>query len=245
MGFPNNVYATAYNRMKDWLIESNSGGAVTDLARDLLNRAQEELRMYRMWEELSKREALTVNAQKVAFLPDDCGEVLGIYHDSDGDGRPDYWYWNRSKRPDDGYFSINDFDRLGGYQRSFQFYNAPSHTPILWYVRTLEEFEGTGLASDDKEYSFFPLDLLLVTAQVIHRGEEDVVDGSIGVLQARKNQLLTDYEEAHQWINTDLRMDVNDVDGNEVIIEEYSLLGTGHQNLSRYDNDQDYRGLGN
>lgn len=244
MAYPNQVYSDAYKRLTDWLVESNTGGAVTNLARDLLNRAQEELRMYRPWEELSKHEPLTVNSDKSAYLPADCGEIIGIYHDSDNDGRPDWWYWNRSKRVDDGYYFTNDFSRLNGYQRAFHFYAAPSYTPIVWYVRTLEAFTGTGLDTDDVEYSFFPLDLLLVTAQIIHRSEEDLMDGSYAQLVIRKEKLLADYEEAHQFINVDMRMNVTDYDGELVGMDEYSMIGGQTTDISPYDNDVDLRGAG-
>lgn len=242
MGFPVNLYSDAYKRMVDFIVESNTGGSVENLARDLLNRAQEQLRMYRMWEELTRRETLTVNSSNNSYLPTDCGEIIGIYHDSDNDGRPDWWYWNRSKRVDQGYYFGNDFDRLSGYSRYFHFFTAPNHTPILWYVRTLEAFVGTNTSGDDTEYSFFPLDLLVVTAQIIHRSEQDIIENSYEVLELRRQQLLADYEQSHQWINADMGMEVNDANGDLVYMNEYNLSGGGSRDASPHDNDYDDRG---
>lgn len=218
MAYGSEVFSTAYNRMKDWLIEANDGGNVTDLALDLLNRAQERLRMYRPWEELVKQQALTVSS-KTASLPSDCGEILALWHDSDSDGHPDFYYYNRSRRVDTGYRMTDSFTKAAGHARTITFYAAPSYTVYLEYIIKLDDFANSGT-----EYSFFPIDLLVAQAQIIHYTEQDLVDEGYRAVFDNWQRLLVDYEQAHSWRNIDMRWEITDDQNNDVEQEVYSLI---------------------
>ncbi|CAK0764434.1 conserved hypothetical protein [Gammaproteobacteria bacterium] len=213
------TYAQIKARLTDWL--ESTGGAVTSIELDLLNRAQKSLWQYRPWDYLVKKQALTL-ANKSANLPSDCGQILDVYHDSDGDGRPDYHYYNESRFSDNGYTIANAFTMQSGHALSIAFFSNPTNTPVLKYQKTLSDFTGTGT-----EYSYFPGDLLLLKAQEIHITESGLVGPEYNAITKRLSDELRDYEQAHQDLNQDTRVVQNDVLGDPIDMPGYSLDGSG------------------
>ncbi len=238
------VVARVYERLLDWLDDcSNTGGNVTNLALDLLNRAQEELRTYRRWSDLVTTSELTISSRQ-ATLPDDCGEIVRVFEDTDGDGLPERFWWLESKRPDDGYTIRDAFDKSTGHSRTITFYTAPSSTTYLKYIKALEDFEAADVDTDESgyaaAYSFFPNALLMARAQLIHVREGGVPDtNEMKIVQDTHDRLMTDYEQAHQWANTDMRMEILDDQAMALDIESYDLLNGSDGASSPYGNDYD------
>lgn len=233
----NSLYSDIYNRLLDWMSDvANTGGNVSNRARDLLNRAQEQLRIYRAWDGLLKRSQLTVT-DKVATLPDDCREIVRVWHDSDSDGKPDFYYYQDSKRPDDGYYITDTFAKATGHTRTMTFYAAPSYDPYVEYIHSLDEFTGDGT-----EYSYFPGELLLATAQLIHVTESGIVGNEYSAIERRQSHLMLDYEQSHQYQNIDPRSVQNDDDGVEIELEDFNLYDGAGGIVSHFDNDYDLRG---
>lgn len=223
-------YSTFSKRLDDWLRES--GGEVVNLTLDLINRAQDWLWVHRDWDELVTRLELTVT-NKAATMPADFGRVVRVGHDADGDGLMDYFYYAYG-RVDDGYYWKNDFTKAAGHVRSLVFYRDPTHAPTLEYVRALDHFEGSGT-----EYSFFPPDLVVRTAQKIHIGEADIGKNEYGIIVQEHAELLRQYERTHMHRNRDMRNIVLDNEGDEIDTEQYNLGGDGDHWNDVYSNSYD------
>ena len=234
-GFHSDLYATIEKRLLDWLPYADTGGNVTNLAKDLLNRAQRELWQYRAWENLIKRQDLTLTA-KAASLPADFGRVVSVFHDTDGDGMPDFYYFNRSAYADNGYRIADVFVKATGHAWTITFWASPSSTPTLEYQAILEDFAGTGT-----EYSFFPGDLLMLTAQKIHGAEADMVGAEFGVNKQAWQESIRDYEQANQWVNINSEMNLVDAVGQTVEMETFDLFEGSGDVRNSFDNSYDNR----
>lgn len=225
------LYATFSKRLTDWLREV--GGEVTDLTLDLCNRAQDWLWLRRDWEDLIVRQTLSLT-DKSASLPSNFGRVLRVWHDSDEDGKPDYYYY-RQARYDDGYYISDSFTKAAGHSKTITFFQDPTHTVTLEYIKTLDHFVGSG-----DEYSFFTPDLLIRTAQKIHIEESDLVGKEYEAIINSHAELLRDYEVAHQYRNSDMRMESLDDHGDPIETESYNLIGDTDRWNGGYSNDYDH-----
>lgn len=240
----NETASKAYQRLLDWLDDcANTGGNVSNLALDLMNRAQEELRIYRPWSDLVRTTDLTLT-DNAATLDDVVGEVFAAYADTDDDGLPDKWFWNSSKRVDDGYVIRDAFAKDTGHSRTITFYRAPSNTVTLEYITKLEDFVVADVDEDDDSYaaaySFFPNSLLVARAQRIHALEGGVPDpNEYNGLMDREKDLLTDYSQSHEYINIDMRMELLDDDAVGVDLETYSMDLGSDGIAAPYTNDYD------
>jgi len=232
-GFHSDVFSTIKNRLLDWLQFANTGGNVSDLALDLLNRAQRELWNYRAWEYSVRRVTLTVS-NKVATLPAGFGKVLRVFSDTNGDGLPDFYYYNRSSRADDGYYLTDSFAKATGHSWTMTFWSAPQNTVTLEYQIILDDFNGA-----ETEYSFFPGELLLVRAQKIHITEAALVGNDYTAIMNREKELLLDYEHAHHYRNVDPRMELSDENGTQIENEEFDLGGGTGAAANSFDNSYD------
>lgn len=228
------LFSNVYNRYLDWLNDqANTGGNVTNNALDTINRAQRNLWQYRAWCELVKTASLTVT-NLVASLPSDYGRLISMWHDSDSDGKPDFYYYLEG-RPDNGYRLRDPFTKAGGHSRTVTFFRAPSYTPQIEYQFALDDFTNVGT-----EYSFFPEDLLFAEAQLIHVADGAFIAGNdINTIEKRRNELRRDFEDAHQWLNADMRMQSNDSFGHEVQQEEYAMDGEMSSGTARH-HEADY-----
>jgi len=237
-GYHNDVFSTIRNRMLDWLSDvANEGNNITDLATDLLNRAQRELWEYRAWEYLLESGYSLTISSKAATLPSDFGRMVRVWHDTDGDNRPDFYYYNRSNRVDDGYYIVSGFTKAAGHTWTINFYNSPTQTVKIDYIKTLEDFTGTGT-----EYSFFPGELLLCTAQKIHITESDMIGPEYSAMRQRQLEMLANYEHANHYVNVDMRLEVVDDAGDRVETEEYDLGQGVGAIATNFDNSYDLRG---
>lgn len=218
MGYFTDTYEDIEKRLNDWLIDE--GGNVTDLALDLLNRAQKSLWNAAPWEYLIVDLALTLNASRAVVLPVGFGKVIDVYHDSDGDGRPDFHYY-KDGRLDNGYTIRDSFSKASGHSFTMTFFASPSVVPHLLYQKQLDDFAGTGT-----EYSYFPGDLLLLQAQFIHLTDAGVIENNeYKPIVSRYEREMHQYKVAHQWVNEEMRVIVNDDSGVEIATDQYSLDG--------------------
>lgn len=231
MAYHSDLFSEIKNRLTDWL--ESTGGAVTALEKDLLNRAQRSLWNNAPWDYLVKTQALALT-NKAATLPADFGKVLSVWHDSDGDGRPDFYYYNSSRYADNGYYIRDAFAKATGHAWTITFFAAPSNTPYLEYQATLANFADSGT-----EYSFFPGDLLLLKAQEIHITEMGLVGSEYQAIKTRLEEELRDYKQAHQWINHDPRVVQNDWHGDPIEVPNYALDGSASV-VSIDDHDPSY-----
>ena len=237
MAFTPDTNATLKLRFLDWCEVADTWGNVTSVALDCLNRAQYSLWEHRPWADLRTRLQLTMSG-KTASLPDTFGRMLSVWHDSDSDGRPDFYYYERSNRADDGYYITPTFAKASGYTWTITFYASPNTTPYIEYQKRLTDFAGTGT-----EYSYFPGDLLLTRAKRIcmedgHRTGE----AEYGALVNREEELLVNYEALVQHNNADMRMEQLDDGGQRIDNEGYNL-GSGSDGVATtFDPDYDLRG---
>lgn len=235
MSINSETYLDIKNRLSDWL--RNTGGDIENLPLDLLNRAQNRLTEYRRWTDMMRTASLeAVSGENNAYyLPSDMAAFVTIFFDSDNDGRPDKYFY-RHARHDNGYEIRDDFDKSTGHSWVVTFYNSPSEAPKAYYQKRLDDFTGEGT-----EYSFFPGELLLKCAEVIHIEETGLTGAEVQVLRNTYFELLKDYEQAHHNVNNDLVMEINDVTGNHISTEGMDLQGnfSGVSNLRGYRNSAD------
>jgi len=163
--------------------------------------------------------------------------IYRVYEDQDGDGLPDFFYYENTTNTTGGYYITETYTKTAGWSRTIIFYNAPSSTPYMDYIQALEDF-----VADDTGYCFFPGELLLATAKMLQI--ED--DGRIGtdeykLMYNRFQEEERDFTQA-QVENHDMRMEVKDDSGKRVGVESYSLSdGAAGSGSSRHDNDVDLR----
>lgn len=225
MAYLNDTYSNISNRFNDWLQEIG-GGNVSDVALDTLNRAQAWLLGYMHWDGIIKRETLTVSSGS-ATLPTDLIAILEIYTDSDSDGKPDAYYYNEAGT-NDGYYITNSFTKAAGQSKTINFYDSNiSNSPTVVYLGDLTDFTGSGT-----EYSYFPGELLLRTAQMLRIEETGLVGAEMTVIINSQQRLLRDYVEMEQNQNAEPRMRVNDMLGNEVILTGTDLRTGQHHSIN-------------
>lgn len=231
------LYAETYkqvaDRFKEWLTDrDNAGDHIIDVTLDYINRANQVLWGRAFWDDLMAHQALTL-VSLVATLPADYGRTYCVYHDSDGDKKPNGYFY-REGRVGEGYRFGRTYSKAAGSAFTFSFFYAPSYTPYLLYQKTLEDFVGTGI-----EYLFWPAELLLKEAQCLSKEDADDLDATYDKLSIRRNQLLDDFKKHHQFANTDFRMEQNDALGNRVQNDSYDLEGGGSGEASTFDNSRD------
>jgi len=230
--FLNEPYLTFSKRLTDWL--NTSGGEVSNLPLDLLNRAQYRLWAYRAWEGLIVHQSLTLSSNASSLPSDFAGAVVLVYIDTNSDGKPDMYFY-RNGNASSGYKLVDVFVKATGHAWTITFFATPGGTPVIVYPKALPDFEGTGT-----EYSFFPPDLLLAAAKVIHIEESDLVGPEYQAVLNSYATLLRDYEQSNQYQNTELRMSVLDDAGDEIGVDDYDLEGGSETDVSGvWDNDRD------
>lgn len=228
MSYGANTYTEYKNRMNDWMKHIATGANITDRTLDLANRAQDWLIMYKPWSDLVKTQALTVTDNQADF-PSDFARMVHCNWDSDADGKPEGYFYNLGPS-NKGYIVENTFTKAGGHSRVIKFFNTLGVDPIMKYVYKLDDFAGTGT-----EYSFFPGELLLRTAQLLHIEEKGLSKIEYDMIYRSHNRLLTNYTQAHHYVNQELNRRINDSLGNEIIMQDVDLMGgvPGNQNNTR------------
>lgn len=218
--FLTETYSNIEKRLTDIL--NTEGGEVSDLPLSLLNSAQDWLWHYRRWEGLIKKATLTLDADYKADMPADFGNgaLIRCYSDTDSDNKPDRYLFKEARHKD-GYTLRNTFTKAAGHSWEIQFYRSPASSPIIEYQAVLTHFTGTGT-----EYTYFPADLLLVTAHLIYLEEDEIRDAAgYQMVYNRKQELLRDYEQTHQSQNVEMAMIQLDDEWQEIATEGYDMEG--------------------
>lgn len=216
--YMSNTYVELKNTLDDWIQEI--GGAVSNRPLSLLNRAQEILTMYRPWEDMITDTELTVTDLTVS-LPSDMAQLIMLYADLDNNGKPDYYYYSQAWL-ERGYTLKNTFSKATGHSRTALFYTAPTLGVWCRYTYKLEDF------TDDEvtpQLSFFPGELLLAQARVLHLTETGLSGPEMQINIKSLEDKLTDYEQSHHFVDTDLNRDILDRDGFRIFTEGTDLTG--------------------
>jgi len=231
MGF-NDTFITLKNRADDWLDEK--GGNVSDLASDLLNRAQYQIWEANAWDRTVKNGLLTI-ANKSASLPSDFGREIFVYSDYDNDGKPDRRYY-RDGDTNTGYRIIDTFDKTTGHNKAITFFGDTESNMYIRYVPVLEDMV------NDADYSYFPSDLVLAKAQIIHISENGGDGNELNPLMLQFDKMMLDYIQRTQYKNNNMDMTVNDLQGNEISNPSYSL-SDGESYNADYSDEPNDRGF--
>jgi hypothetical protein len=233
------LYSDIKNALLDWMDDQdNTGGNVSDTAFSLINRAQSNLERYCLWDGLVKDAALTLGGSdgRTANLPSDFAEMVSVFNDSNGDGKPDFYYYRDSTDVSNGYEIRNTFAKATGHALAVQFYSTPQNTIYVRYKIKLPVFTGTGT-----EYSFFPFDLILLEAQYIHIVESGLVGPDYSAIVTRRKEMLRDYRQEHQFKNIDMRCVQNDSRGYPIYNGGFSMTGEIEPPRDGFSNDYDRR----
>lgn len=220
MAYFADTYTQIKNRFLDFLKgeRSNDGGNVADVTLDYANRAQQSLWQRREWCYLVKEQSLTLSGL-TANLPTDFGRVVLVGHDSDGDGKPEYFYFANGGRQN-GYKIRDAFTKASGHVFTMTFFIAPSSTPVLYYIKKLDDFTGEGT-----EYSYFPAELMLMKMEELYLIDAGLVGNDLAAVQTAFKREVRDYEQAHQYTNAEMMMRQLDAYGREINNDGYALDG--------------------
>lgn len=218
MTYHAHTYKEIADRFNDWMRINPIGANVTNRTLDIANSGQDWLTMYKPWSDMIKVVTLTILSSQ-ADLPDDFARLINVHYDVDGDGRPEGYYYNRGAQ-NRGYKLIDTFAKGGGHSRVIKFFNTIGQAPILTYQYRIDDFAGEG-----DEYSFFPKNLLLLTMQMIHIDETGIIIPAIKAIHAAQAKALRDYEQAHHWVDMELRREIKDDFGRVINTYDVSLDG--------------------
>lgn len=211
------------------------GGATSDLVKFTINRAAQQLWQLRYWDYLLTTSSLSLDSNNQVSLPSDFGRVYQVYADPDSDGRPDYYFFRNSRDRQYRYTVESTFDKSTGQAWTMTFAKAPQYSPILKYQKVLEKFTGSGT-----EYSYFPAQLVILRAKLNHAVDNGLTGGpEYQETRNEYNEFLKEYMAAHQYQNNEMVLEQNDINGREVVNEEYNLDGAIYAERGVYDNDVD------
>lgn len=227
------TYTSIKNVLSDWL--QGEGSAVTDLELDLINRAKDYLARYRQWDELKKRLTLTLDSdgRTVTNFPTDIQAIVEVGLDTDGDGRLDYFFHRDDYRPGRGYYIVNSFTVAAGHSRAMVFNDPPSGDPVMVYHVSLADFAGSGT-----EYSYFPKELMIKTAQKLFIEDSGAHD-EYGVIDKAFREQMREYEQLHQYQNTAMHQEVLDNWYNPLEFDGAALDGKEVDRTTEFEPDVD------
>lgn len=223
-------------RLRDWLIYSANSSNVQNLDLDLLNRANEYLQMYRSWDSLVKTVTLTLDETgRSAVLPTDLKNILEVYVDNLVIGKPNFWFYENDADVAFRYTKEYVYDKATGghWIITFPSVSPLLSTPKLKYNCVLPAFVGVDADNVEvAEYSFFPPELLLRTAQKIHAEEKGLSGDFVGLILQSFNEQIKLFETMAQANNQRPDLTPKNKFGMPVKISGYSLDGlnsyTGH-----------------
>lgn len=221
---------TTFSQIKPRLLDMlriSDGGNVDNIGLDLLNRAQQFLWGHTEWNALRKSASLTVDpVTYLATLPADFGRLINLMWDSNGDGIPEGYFDIGGTDPARFCELRETFDKATGLSFSVYFGRVPSWIPIVRYIANLDDFEETDSNGNSlTEYSFFPAELLLKTAEKLHLEEKGSDTTTLNSVSQAWIGLLTQFE---QWQNRGSAQDfaMRDAMGNQIWQRSYELNGS-------------------
>ena len=198
MGNPRSVtYTELKNRLSDFL-QISDGGNVDNIGLDLLNRAQQALWAHCEWEWLRKSATLSVDTVTfLATLPADFGRLICVGWDTTGDGIFEGYFDGVGGDDPTRFCELRDtFDKSTGHSMDLYFGRVPTWTPVVKYIALLDDFAEVDSQNQPiVEYSFFPADLILRQAQVIHLEEHGSRENEYQACAESLMQALTKFEQ--------------------------------------------------
>jgi hypothetical protein len=230
--YTQDLYATIINRLNDWL--NVAGGNVSDIGLDLMNRAQARLQREVEWDGRIYRHTCVMTGLSTP-MPDNFLQEVRVFHDLNGDGKPDYFYYQNGDAQN-GYKKEDVFALATGHVITFTFFSPLQGTPIVEYIPVLADFTGTGT-----EYSYFPGELILKLAQLIHSEEmpDDMTNGGLKAIEKSYQMQLQEYRRAHYGANRDTKRIITDYHGNSIRPGNMSLDGMNDGRSSSFSRDTD------
>lgn len=211
-------------RFEQWARFSNTGAKVQDIALDYINRAKDWLCEYRSWDRLKRQVALTLASDLSSLLPSDLVSILAVWCDSNGDGKPDWYYYRDHTDVAHRYTVAGEFDPTVGHSLTIQFPSGSnlSGSPVLEYSTGISDYTG-----NETEYSFFPPSLLLRCAQKIYCEDKGKTGDDEQLLINAFWEDLRRYEQNVQHSNTVMDLTLRDAAGNPMRILGHAMDGSG------------------
>lgn len=231
MGFWTALVSDVKPELTDWL--KTRGGTVSDLPLSLINRGRQRIWAYKPWDFLKKTSSLTLSALRTAALPSDFGRMLSVYHDSDNDGRPDWYYYRDDVRTDHRYTITASITLTAQPGWTLLFAKSPDYTPVCLYQMAIED------CTANAHYLFFPRDLVIRAAQLCHVVENKMGAAEIKEIREDFDRLMLDFEQMCQYSNNAQDMRLKDNLGDQIQTEGYTLDGSVGRFVSANDRSYD------
>jgi hypothetical protein len=231
-------------RLRNWLIYSSTESEIEYLDIDLLNRARQWLENYRWkWDPLTTIVSLTLDSNRNAICPSDLKTILEVYVDPVVTNKPNIWF---SEDHSDVAFRYTKYYTektvvesvvSGGFWTiCFPSVSPLLSNPKLKYSRFLPDYVGYVENVEIVEYSFFPGELLLRTAQKIFIEEKGITGDNVEPILVSFKENLRNYEVSTQANNQVLDFTPKNRFGQPIQISGYALDGstsrTGHSVFS-------------
>jgi hypothetical protein len=231
MGFWNAKVSDIKSELTDWL--KTRGGSVSDLPLSLINRARQRIWSHRPWDFFITTGTLTLSNNS-ASLPTDMGAIVQIYHDSDSDGKPDWFYYRNDARVDHRYVITAAFTLAADPVWTITFPSSPASSPIVRYMKAIEN------CTADTNRLYFPAELVMRCAQLCHIIEKNLRGNEISVIRDDYERLLIDFEQLCQNSNNAMDMQLVDNIGDPIQTESYDIDGGGsNRMITPFDNSRD------
>lgn len=234
MGYWTAKYSEIEPRLKDFLKVGDSGN-VSNVALDLLNRAQDYLWQYKAWGYLQKVASVTMT-NNTGSMPSGFGRLLSVYLDSNGDGLAEVQYYENHSDITRTYSMAATFASATGYTWTITMPNAPSTIKIR-YMPEIAAFAGTGT-----EYSVFPAQLLLLTAMKIHLQEIGSDGNDYQMIGQALADEMRDFTQAIHKMNPPRSISIRDGVGQGIGISGMTLGGEDIASYPTSNLPNDYRG---
>lgn len=231
MGTWNTPVATIINRLKDILVYSDTGNNVENLPLDLINRAQMYLSTYRQWDYLKKVVALTLGDNRIATLPSDINAILDIYVDQ-GIGKPSIHYYQNGNDVEERYELFDNFSATTGHSWYIQFPSTASLPGQLYLIYT---YNLADITADDL-FTFFPAEVLLRCAQVLHHEDKGITGDSSQLAINAFEKNLANFIRNSQYTNQQMDLSITNAYGDPVKIAGHSIDGRTTKHRSPYTN---------
>ena len=225
MPYIGDTIATIRARLRNWLIYSSATSEIATLDLDFLNRAKAWLESYK-WQidPLITVYSLTLDSSYQVDCPSDLKTIVDVYSDVTINGIPDIHFYEDHIDPQQRYTKIYTHDNeTGGYWTlTFNSLSTFLSSLKLKYAKFLEDYTGSGT-----EYSFFPGELLLKTAQKLFAEEKGLTGDNVDLLMKSHIEVLRNYETSIQGNNQVCDLTPKDNYGNPLRISGYKLDGSG------------------
>jgi hypothetical protein len=233
MGYWTAKYSEIEPRLKDF-IKAGDNGNVTNVALDLLNRAQDYLWQYKAWGYLQKVASVTMT-NSTGSMPSGFGRLLSVYLDSNNDGIPEIQYYENHSDITRTYSMAATFVTATGYTWTITMPNAPGTIKVR-YMPEITAFTGTGT-----EYSVFPAQLLLITAMKIHLQEIGADSNDLQAVINAWSEEIRDFTQAIHKMNPPRGISVRDGVGQQVGISGMDISGDDIASYPTSNLPNDYR----